>query len=111
MYIVEPEKRTPVVDEVDVIVVGGGSAGVAAGVSAARNGANTILIERDGFFGGVSTAGCTGGFSNMLFDSEGNMVLKGIPLEVMRRLVKEGGTSHTWRDEHIIHPPKVPYDT
>src|SRR5258706_10787292 len=41
----------------DVVVVGGGAAGLAAAVSAARAGARTALIERYGFLGGMATAG------------------------------------------------------
>jgi hypothetical protein len=53
----EPARQTDVIDEVDVLVVGGGPAGVCAAVSAARAGARTILIERHGFLGGMWTAG------------------------------------------------------
>jgi len=56
-YITEPEKQMPIVDDVDVLVCGGGVAGVAAGVAAARNGARVLLIERYGFWGGLATGG------------------------------------------------------
>jgi len=53
----EAERETPVIEEVDVIVAGGGPAGVAAAVSAARNGAKTLLVERYGHLGGLATGG------------------------------------------------------
>lgn len=53
----ESERETPVIEEVDVVVAGGGPAGVAAAVSAARNGAKTLLIERYGHLGGLATGG------------------------------------------------------
>jgi len=56
-WITEAERKTPVVDEVDVLVCGGGVAGVAAAVAAARNGAEVLLIERYGFLGGLATGG------------------------------------------------------
>lgn len=55
-WIVEPERRTPVVAETDVLVCGGGFAGVCAAVAAARLGAGVLLIERYGFLGGLATA-------------------------------------------------------
>lgn len=56
-WIVEPERRTPVAAAVDVLVCGGGFAGVAAAVAAARNGAEVLLLERYGFLGGLVTGG------------------------------------------------------
>ena len=49
--------QTPVVAEYDVIVVGGGPAGFAAAVCAAREGAKTCIIEQCGGIGGVATSG------------------------------------------------------
>jgi Dehydrogenases (flavoproteins) len=55
--ITEPQKQIPVADEVDVLVVGGGPAGFSAAVCAAREGADTMLIEQSGDVGGVATSG------------------------------------------------------
>jgi len=57
-----PEERLPVVAEGDVVVVGGGSAGTAAAITAARSGLRTILVEDFPFLGGMSTGGCVGTF-------------------------------------------------
>jgi hypothetical protein len=53
----EPARTLPVIAEADVLVVGGGPGGIGAAISAARNGAKTILVERFGSFGGTWTAG------------------------------------------------------
>ena len=53
----EPARQTPVVCEADVVVCGGGPAGVSAAIAAARAGAKTALIEVHGCLGGVWTAG------------------------------------------------------
>ena len=49
---VEPEKKLPVSYDVDVLVCGGGPSGIAAAVSAAKNGAEVLLIERFNCLGG-----------------------------------------------------------
>ncbi len=56
-WITEAERKVPVVDEVDILVCGGGVAGVATAIAAARNGAKVLLIERYGFLGGLATGG------------------------------------------------------
>lgn len=53
----EPARDIPVRQEVDVVVAGSGPAGFSAALGAARNGANTLLIEQFGDIGGVSTVG------------------------------------------------------
>lgn len=55
--VLEKERSIPISGKYDVIVGGGGVAGIAAAVAAARNGAKTLLVERFGFLGGVATAG------------------------------------------------------
>ena len=55
-WITEPERKTPVVADVDLLVCGGGIAGVAAAVCAARCGINVMLLEKYGFLGGLVTS-------------------------------------------------------
>lgn len=60
-HTVEARRRdAPVVFEADVVVAGGGSAGIAAAIAAAREGAKTALIERYGFFGGNAVSAYVG---------------------------------------------------
>jgi glycine/D-amino acid oxidase-like deaminating enzyme len=56
-HIAEPARQTPVVADVDVLVCGGGVAGVAAAICAARKGADVLLLERYGYLGGLATGG------------------------------------------------------
>ncbi len=89
-FIIESEQRIPVYDETDVLVVGGGPAGVCAAVSAARQGAKVILMERYGYLGGMSTGGFVLLF-DCLCDGKGNLVIKGLVEEILERLRKVDG--------------------
>ena len=55
--VIQPERGLPIYQETDVLVVGGGPAGFAAAISAARAGVKTTIIERYGYFGGQWTGG------------------------------------------------------
>lgn len=76
-------RKTPILERYDVIVVGGGPAGAVAAISAARHGAKTLLIERFNCLGGMWTVG----FMNPLFDSEGK---GGILREIIDTLKARG---------------------
>ena len=69
----EPAREIPVAGECDVLVAGGGPAGIAAAIGAARRGAKTILVESKGTVGGIWTnglLGCLLGFNYSELDRE-----------------------------------------
>lgn len=82
----EPARDVPVVERADVLVAGGGPAGVAAALAAARRGATTRLIEANGCLGGTWTAGLL----SWILDS-GNK--KGIIKEIIAELEKRGAVA------------------
>ena len=100
--VVEPERRTPVVRDVDVAVVGGGTAGVVAAIAAARTGASTVLVERFGSLGGCPTIGRCAHLANTFVDSRLRTVTTGIPLEILKRLIEAGGGPHPTLEETLI---------
>lgn len=78
----------------DVLVIGAGPAGVCAAISAAREGAKVLLVEQNGFSGGMATAGLVGPFMTC-YDKSGNtMIIRGIFSEIVDRLVDCGGAIH-----------------
>ena len=75
----EPTRHTPVRAEVDVLVAGGGLGGVSAAIAAARAGARTLLVERNGFLGGVATAGMCCSIFNCFYTVESRKVVPPAP--------------------------------
>ncbi len=76
--------RVMAIDKVDVLVVGGGPAGCAAAIAAAREGAKTLLVEQFGFLGGMGTAGLVPAFCP--FTDQREVILRGIGLEVLEEM-------------------------
>ena len=75
----------------DVIVVGGGPAGIMAAMASGKLGADTLLIEKNGFLGGAATASVLGPISPFHYKDE--QVINGIPQDFMDRMVKEAGST------------------
>jgi hypothetical protein len=97
----ERARDTRVLAETQVLVVGGGSAGVAAAVAAAREGADTMLVERYGQLGGLAT----GGLIILLLtldDGDGRQVVAGLCQELTDRLKKRGAA---------IAPPRAEWNS
>ena len=81
----EPSREVPVIGRPDVLVVGAGAAGVAAAIAAARQGAETWLIERSSSIGGLATVGLI----NLLLtldDGAGHQVVAGLCQEFVDRI-------------------------
>ena len=91
-------KNIPEALESDVVVVGGGPAGLCAAVAAARGGAKVILVEQNAFCGGMATAGMVAPFMTCYDSGGGRMLIRGIFEELVERLIAVGGA---------IHPSKV----
>lgn len=107
--VVEPPREIPVVAETDVLVCGGGVAGVAAACWAARLGARVMLLERYGFLGGLVTQSLV--ITTPPLDN-------GFGLEVAKRLESRGGyglVAHQSTDYaslrfHAIEPEMLKYE-
>ena len=94
----EPARETPVSGEFDVVVLGGGPAGIAAAAAAARSGSTTLLIERYGFLGGMGTAAGVTNFCGLHANVHGDVrqVVHGIADDLLARLTRLGGLNEPW---------------
>ena len=89
----EPARQVPVYGEYEVAVLGGGPAGIAAAVAAARAGRRTLLIERYGFLGGMGTAAGVTNFCGLHGNVHGEMrrLVQGVASELLSRIDRLGG--------------------
>jgi hypothetical protein len=94
--ILENGRETRVLHRTEVLVVGGGPAGLAAAIAAGRQGAKVDLIERYGYVGGMATGGLVLMLDRMGND-EGEQVVRGFAQEVVDRLEEMGA---------VIYPPR-----
>jgi hypothetical protein len=102
----EPARQLPVTREVDVIVVGGGPAGLAAAIAAARTGAKTVLVEQFGYLGGTATASlmaCINGFRNQVQPCA-TQTVRGLAEEIVLKLKELDGLGRSPYNQ-------VPYPT
>lgn len=98
LMITEPKRETRVYCETDVLVVGGGPAGVGAAIAAARNGAKTLLIERYGHLGGLATGGLVLCIMPMS-DGTKEQQIAGLCQEIIDRLDTVGGAVHPKKED------------
>jgi hypothetical protein len=109
----EPARRIEVFGDYDVVVVGGGPAGLAAAIASGRNGANTLLVEQFGYLGGTATASLMiniNGFRNQV-PPDDTQTVKGIAQEIileLRRLNGLGQSPYEQR-EYATRPGELSY--
>jgi len=99
-YVTEPGRDVPVAGEYDVVVLGGGPAGIAAAACAARGGASTLLVERYGFLGGMGTAAGVTNFCGLFANVRGEIrrVVHGVADELLERIDRLGGLN----EPHLV---------
>ena len=91
--IFEPARQIPLYGEYEIAVLGGGPAGIAAAVAAARAGRRTLLVERYGFLGGMGTAAGVTNFCGLHANVHGKMhrLVRGIASDLLARIDHLGG--------------------
>ena len=104
-FIEEKARNTPVHGEYEVVVLGGGPAGIAAACAAARTGRSTILLERYGFLGGAGTAAGLSNFCGLHANVRGEhrQVVRGIASEILERLRALDGLN----EPHLIFGNRI----
>ena len=85
--LVEKSLKTPIKFKYDVVIIGGGIAGVAAAVAAARNKMRVCIIEKNGMLGGLATTGLIGCYLPIC-DGMGKKVASGIAEELLKLSVE-----------------------
>src|SRR5690348_14436791 len=87
-----PAREAPVLMDADVVVAGGGPAGLGAAVAAARLGARVVLCERYGFLGGNFTVASVGTICGLYLDTGAgfDFVVGGLARELADRLQSDG---------------------
>ncbi len=103
----EPARDIPIVDDVDVLVLGGGPAGMHAAIAAARRGATTCLVERYGFMGGMATAAFVGPILGLHHHFSGKRILGGTPYEMLRQMAGLGGAILDHPERYVPFDPEV----
>ncbi|MFX0102432.1 MAG: FAD-dependent oxidoreductase [Candidatus Hodarchaeota archaeon] len=96
-YYEEKPRKIPIVEEVDVLVVGGSPSGVAAAVCAARNGAKVRLVEQYGFLGGQNVYTLVVQWEKRAYiNNLGAVATRGIAKEMLDSILEKGGSDGMW---------------
>jgi hypothetical protein len=114
IYVEDSNHSLPVLAEVDVLVAGGGAAGVAAAETAARQGNTVLLIEKYGFLGGAAVAGLSGTICGLYLASDTNkkpeQIVYGFTDKFCKEMKKHNGLTEaqkygkTWT---VTHDPLI----
>lgn len=92
-FVLEPERQVPILGDYEVVVLGGGPAGIAAAAASAMHGRKTLLLERYGFLGGMGTAAGVTNFYGLYANVRGEIrrVVHGITADLLARIDRLGG--------------------
>ncbi len=103
--IIEPARETAVLGEFEVVVLGGGPAGIAAATAAAAAGRSTILVEAYGFLGGMGTAAGVTNFCGLHANVHGEIrqVVHGVADRLLERMRQLGGLN----EPHVIFGGRI----
>ena len=82
-------KKIEKISKFDVVIVGGGAAGIGAAIAAGRSGVKTAIIERFGFLGGMATAGYVNPMSEFAYN--GKRIIGGIAWDFAQEMIKRNG--------------------
>lgn len=110
MNTVHTLQKKAIRDEFDIIVAGGGLAGVMAAVSASREGMRVLLVEKHGFLGGMATAGLVNPF--MAFREKGsrNLANAGLFTDLLKRIHEIGGSKDEMASSYMEEFMKIVLD-
>jgi hypothetical protein len=88
-FLVEPSRKVPIVREVDILVVGGGMAGITAALAAGRMGLKTLLVDYYGSLGGNATIGLVNTFCGFYTKENLVPVVKGVGGEIVQTMIDQ----------------------
>ncbi|HET7850994.1 MAG TPA: FAD-dependent oxidoreductase [Pseudolabrys sp.] len=99
-YVDEPARKVPVGGDYEVVVLGGGPAGIAAAAASAGLGRKTLLVERYGFLGGMGTAAGVTNFCGLHANVHGDIrqVVHGVADNLLARIDRLGGLN----EPHLV---------
>lgn len=105
-FIIEPQKKVPIIYEADVCVIGGSATGVFAAVRAARLGARVVIVECQNSFGGVATNGLVALWHTFMDKTGKNQIIAGLTEEVVNRMdVIDSAPGNA--DSHFFNPNEM----